>query len=243
MNKDKTIPKLWDNKVDKGGYTGTAQNLKSEIDSKISKNGDTMTGKLTFENVDSSIINSIDTSKIAGGWAYNTNAWSVNNSKIFECGISGNHLTPKFIYWGNRWNDSMLRLYLDGTVELKANNLQTTAKEVIGAINELYNQKIDKNSNSNLTCGSIRVKSQTLDVLASHNPALRCYDEKGTYLSMIGVDGTATILWNGISEKQLRLNSDGSVHFDAVNLNTTSKDVIGAINEVNGNKLNTTGVL
>lgn len=119
----------------------SANKAQSTADGKVSKSGDTINGKLRFENVDSSIINSIDTSKITGGWAHSTTAWSVNNSKIFECGIFGSQLTPQAIYWGNKWNDSTLRLYFDGSVELKAKNLQTSSKEVVEAINEL-NSKI-----------------------------------------------------------------------------------------------------
>ena len=125
MNKDKTIPKLWDNKVDKGGYTGTAQNLKSEIDSKVSKSGDTITGSLTLKSDNDAVFirTNIDRRVLMfrgdeekGSLCCFTDGVGISNKKSGKAFI----------------------LYEDGTVSLPANNLKTQSKEVVAAINEIY---------------------------------------------------------------------------------------------------------
>lgn len=123
MNKDKTIPKLWDNKVDKGGYTGTAQNLKSEIDSKVSKNGDTINGQLIVDRDNDSIVLK----------ANGEDKGSICASSIGWLGIV------------NKETGNGCVLYDDGRTSIKANNLNTQEKEVIGAINELYNNSFMSN--------------------------------------------------------------------------------------------------
>lgn len=44
---DKLLKNIFSNKLDKGEYGGSAQDLKNEVDTKVSKNGDTLNGILT----------------------------------------------------------------------------------------------------------------------------------------------------------------------------------------------------
>lgn len=105
--------KLFDEKLDKGTYSGNAGNLKAEIDGKVSKSGDTITGALT--------ISSSTYSEVV-----------FNGSKQAAVGYS---VDGKFAYL--RSTGTGLRMYENNTATLQANNLNTKKKEVVAAINEL----------------------------------------------------------------------------------------------------------
>ena len=211
MNKDKTIPKLWDNKVDKGGYTGTAQNLKSEIDSKVSKNGDTMTGTLSVDTKESNNI----VLKYGGDY---TAAITVSQ---------------EYLSFWNEKSKRDLTMYNNGNTIIKANNLTTSSKEVIGAINELNSNKFDK------TGGTINGKTVVVGDLIAKNK-LSSYpghlildndsgDVKGGYY--VEPDSSVTVK-NYTSNKVMSLCSNGSAVFEASNLQTNAKEVVSAINEL-----------
>lgn len=106
--------KLFDEKLDKGTYSGNAGDLKAEIDNKVSKSGDTMTGILTIgaPKYPKIIFNNIERAAVG----YNAD----NKAAYFRAA-----------------NGTGLNIYENNTATLQANNLNTKNKEVIAAINEL----------------------------------------------------------------------------------------------------------
>jgi microcystin-dependent protein len=72
--------------------------------------------------------------------------------------------------------------------------------------------------------GSISIRNDT-------NPVVNFDTATGSYQGFVGRQPDSIILYNNISKKYISLGDDGSGVFHATNLNTTSKEVIGAINE------------
>lgn len=95
------------------------------------------------------------------------------------------------------------------------------------------------NSSGGEINGSLTLKGtpNLLNLKTNGNAAMRIYDDSGNYEAMYGMDQKSAIVWNGLSNTQLRLNSDGTTTLDACNLKTNTKEVIGAINELNENKM------
>lgn len=110
-------------KLDKGGYGGDAQDLKNEIDGKVSKSGDTMTGDLIIDKPSNSTQHILlrTAGQNRGEFFYNSNS--------------------KQIVVYNNTNRHSLRIGDDGKTYLYADNLDTNAKEVIAAINEVHKDK------------------------------------------------------------------------------------------------------
>lgn len=112
-DKIKTAQGTADNKLDKDGYSGTAQSLKNEIDGKVSKIGDTINGVLTINN------NTSNQLKIA-------------MNSVIKGEVDAH---PDGIILYNNKSKQHLKLFDNGRVYIGANNLDTETKEVIGAIN------------------------------------------------------------------------------------------------------------
>lgn len=78
-----------------------------------------------------------------------------------------------------------------------------------------------------------------LDTTDSNNG--RSYDisfrRKGDEKGQIGATNGKIFLWNRKSNKSIDLNDNGTVSIPASNLQTNSKEVVGAINEINSSKL------
>lgn len=121
-NKIAVVQYLMDDKLDKGTYSGNATTLKADIDNKVSKSGDTMTGVLTISNSKYPEV-------------------IFNNSELAAVGYS---VGGKSAYLRAAKGTSGLSIYSDNTAKLQANNLNTKNKEVVAAINELNDNKLDK---------------------------------------------------------------------------------------------------
>lgn len=122
---DETLTNLNNNKLDKGTYSGNATTLKAEIDKKVSKSGDTMTGTLTISKSGYSEVVFNDIALAAVGYS-----------------VDGN-----FAYL-RAARDTGLIIYENNTAKLQANNLNTKNKEVVAAINELNDNKLNKGTYS-----------------------------------------------------------------------------------------------
>lgn len=115
-NKIAVVQYLMDDKLDKGTYPGNAGDLKAEIDGKFSKYGGAILGSISVRNDNSPVVN-FDT---ATGSYQGFVGRQSNSIKLY------NNISEKFISLGD-----------DGSGVFHATNLNTTSKEVIGAINEI----------------------------------------------------------------------------------------------------------
>lgn len=106
--------------------------VKNKIDGKISKNGDTMTGNLAISKDGDTRITFKDT--------------STKTTKLELVRTANDD-----IYLENYTTRKYLKLKADGSTELMADNLNTTSKEVIGAINEMNDTKIAKTTKITVT--------------------------------------------------------------------------------------------
>ena len=115
-NTNVTLKNLESNKLNKGTYPGKASDLKTEIDGKVNRAGDTMLAMLNFqgENIGVSFLKK---DKTYVGSIYGTE--------------TGN------VYIKNLLSNKNIVLYNDGTATYPAENLNTTSKEVIAALNEV----------------------------------------------------------------------------------------------------------
>ena len=107
-----TIPKDWD----------SAEKIKSKVEEKVSKTGDILSGVLKFTN-SYDIVSSIDPK---------------SESNRFSLGYDTH---SKCLYLYNNKSQKYLRLYDNGEARIDSSDLNTSSKEVIGAINELFNNK------------------------------------------------------------------------------------------------------
>lgn len=116
---DETLTNLNNNKLDKGTYTGDAGDLKAEIDGKFSKSGGFLSGSISIRNDTNPVVN-FDT---ATGSYQGFVGRQPDSIRLY------NNISKKFISLGD-----------DGSGVFHATNLNTTSKEVVGAINELDKQ-------------------------------------------------------------------------------------------------------
>ncbi|HBJ77938.1 hypothetical protein [Fusobacterium sp.] len=116
---DETLTNLSNNKLDKGTYPGDAGDLKAEIDGKVSKSGGALSGNISIRNDTNPVVN-FDT---ATGSYQGFVGRQSNSIRLY------NNISKKIISLGD-----------DGSGVFHATNLNTTSKEVVGAINELDEQ-------------------------------------------------------------------------------------------------------
>ena len=114
---NKTLDNLSNNKLDKGTYSGNAGDLKAEIDGKFSKSGGGLSGSISIRNDTNPVVN-FDTA---------TGSYQGFVGRQPDSIILYNNISKKYISLGD-----------DGSGVFHATNLNTTSKEVIGAINENY---------------------------------------------------------------------------------------------------------
>ena len=199
-NKIAVVQYLMDDKLDKGTYSGNASNLKSEIDKKVSKSGDTMTGTLTISNskYPEIVFNNLDIAAV------------------------GYDVDGKLAYLRSKINTKGLKLHEDDTATLQANNLNTKNKEVVAAINELNDNKLNKSGGTitgKLIISALRYPEVVFDADAS---------------AAVGYDNESKVAYlrTAISTG-LKIYKDNTATLQANNLNTKNKEVVAAINELN----------
>ena len=147
----------------------------------------------------------------------------------------------------NKTSSSGIRFKDDGNVTIEgktltaqANNLQTSAKDVVGAINELNSNKLS------LSGGTMRGHADMLklDTSKASDSAYIKFLNNGVEKGWMGKGSSSTdsiAIHNSTSNKGMTFRHDGSTLIDATNLKTTSKEVVGAINELLTSKLSVDG--
>ena len=160
------INELFDNKLEKGGYTGTAQNLLTEISKIASKSvlGRIIIGKGI--SVDSSGRTSI----------VSKNDGIIVNENDIQLDTVDNVTTDS----GTKPLSARQGKKLEENKQNKNDNtLKTTAKNIVGAINELFSEKANKahsHGNSEITdIDASKIKTGTIDISRLPQAALeRC---------------------------------------------------------------------
>ena len=127
-----------DNKLEKGTYPGTAKGIKNEIDGKVSKAGDTVSGNLIMTGTSPIEIN---VSNFTGTWGRGIN-YIKNGNVIGTIGALGNDSGLTHLYMSHGTGEPELEV-LDGDVIILSTRLNTSVKELVGAINELNNKKME----------------------------------------------------------------------------------------------------
>lgn len=147
------LENLIGNKLNHGGYSGTGQALKNEIDNKINKTGGTITGNLT----------------ISTGYQP-TLCFNVKNS--LKGGIYG-EVDALIMY--NEIAQTYFHLKDNGDTTISAKNLKTNSKEIVSAINEIKDKKLE---NGGFT-GTAKNLSDEINKKASGNTLGRVLIGKG----------------------------------------------------------------
>lgn len=134
----KTAFLMESDKLKKGTYTGDAGDLKTDIDGKVSKAGDTVSGNLTMTGT---APIEIDVSSFTGSWSRGIN-YVKNGAIIGTIGALGNNTGLTHLYMSHGVGEPELEI-LDGDVVILSTRLNTNTKELVGAINELNNKKME----------------------------------------------------------------------------------------------------
>ena len=116
---------------------------KKTADGKVSKSGDTMSGSLIVKDSQDPFTALYTRDMLVGGFARGYKV-SIDGKSVAEFGVRGNSGVEEYVYIGSSWENVRLLLHSNGKSQLKANNLKTTNKEVVEAINELNNNKLNK---------------------------------------------------------------------------------------------------
>lgn len=74
--------------------------------------------------------------------------------------------------------------------------------------------------------------SNSISINNDTNPIVKFNTATGSYQGFVGRQSNSIRLYNNISTKYISLGDDGTGIYPATNLNTTSKEVVGAINEL-----------
>lgn len=116
---------------------------KKTADGKVSKSGDTMSGSLIVKDSQDPFTALYTRDMLVGGFARGYKV-SIDGKSVAEFGVRGDSGVEEYVYIGSSWENVRLLLHSNGKSQLKANNLKTTNKEVVEAINELNNDKLNK---------------------------------------------------------------------------------------------------
>ncbi len=131
----------------------------------------------------------------------------------------------------NNTKGGAVSLFDDGTTKITAKNLNTSSKEAISAVNELNSKKADL-TGSTFT-GLVAVKKDTDgEAMVALNSA---YGNGDIYS---GGSAKGVGFRNRTSGVSIFLSDSGETKIAAKNLNTISKEVVSAINELNSGKEN-----
>lgn len=135
---NETLTDLDNNKLDKGTYPGDAGTLKTEIDGKVSKDGDTVSGNLKMTGT---APIEIDVSSFTGSWSRGIN-YVKDKAIIGTIGALGNNTGLTHLYMSHGTGEPEIKV-LDGDVVILSTRLNTSAKELVGSVNELNNKKME----------------------------------------------------------------------------------------------------
>ena len=121
----------------------------SSWNNKLDKTGGNMTGSITFKDTSRPINFEYNFGDSTGEWSRGI-YWKNNGTELSTIGVYGRASEYLYTYIGRDYNDTNVKFYPNKNLELKANNLNTTSKEVVGAINELNINKLTKSTNNRL---------------------------------------------------------------------------------------------
>lgn len=168
---------------------------------KVSKNGDTMNGALKIDTEYQPTLNFKINGIDKGGVYGDTNSLSIYNP-----------IASTFIH-----------MYDNGNTTIHAKNLNTSSKEVIGAINELNSKKADLTGSTFTDLVAVKKDTNGEAMVALNSK----YGNGDIYS---GGSAKGVGFKNRTSGKGLFLGDDGSVKLEANNLEGDTKNVIEAIN-------------
>lgn len=228
FNKEKTSEYKSGGDAEKLFTQEGANSLYKLVENKVSKSGDTITGQLV---INGSNANQLEI-QVNGKNVGRVYAGTDNGTGLYNL-ITGN----------------IMKLHGDGSATIQANNLHTSSKEVIAAINEINSNKVSK-SGDNIS-GSLRSTNVQSPFIANYTTPhlsgifargyqVRIDDVTKSEFGVYGNDKKAeyTYLGSSYEDPALRLYHDGNLYLRAQNLTTNNKEVVKAINEVN-NKADT----
>lgn len=175
-----------------------AGHAQSTADGKVSKNGDTMTGGLRTIDVEYPLIANYTSSNLSGGFARGYEI-RIDNATKSEFGVFGRNGKEEYTYLGSDYADPALRLYHDGTLYLRAKNLKTNHKEVVGAINEVNNKVDTKLSKNDFAGNPILWSGASYNVTAALPGDVQSLDDV-LYLQVFGGNDCGTIDGKFLSE-------------------------------------------
>lgn len=214
----------------------TSKAVKTLNDNKVNKSGDTITGLLQTTAPSNAV-------KIMSN---NNQAqyieWTKNNVRKVIYGFESANSNDKFSL--NGYNNTFLDIsgFTSLTARLAYADLGNALRLGYGKnfanispennnvkALKFFNESVGANAYFNLESNGTLV----LDTTDSNNG--RSYDisfkRKGDERGQIGATNGKVFLWNRKSNKSIDLNDDGTVSIPSNNLRTSSKDLVGAINE------------
>lgn len=209
-------------KLNKGTYEGDADDLKIEIDGKLPLSGGEMNGNI-HNNMHSNT---------EGLYSFTRHA--ALKPETFVGGIKANWFSDTATFGIIRSGSTQL---LNNCLKLKLNDVlydvyhsgyddsgfTTSNKTIKGAINEINSHKVSKSGDT---------MNGSLVISTSYQPTIR-FDVGGVNKGGVYGENNALIMYNPIARTFLHMYDNGDTTLGAKNLNTNSKEVITAINELN----------
>ena len=137
-------------------------------------------------------------------------------------------------------NDNNIQLNVYDGVDSSSTTRAGSAKAVKAAYDKANNALPKTGGTVN---GWIRIVDGKLEIKRDGYPEVAFYKQSSESGGAVGyaTSSNKTYLRSSSSSNILYLSDDGTVSFGAINLDTNSKDVIEAINELNTNKFDKTG--
>ena len=135
--------------MDNGHSYLTAYNLQTKEKEVISAINSIETNKLDKNNggyvegetrFNKSLNVDMNSGQIAvGGFAYGYTI-SIDRDTKYMVGVHGDNGIIDKMYIGKAWDNPTIEMFVDGSTNIKASNLRTSSKEVVGAINEIFSK-------------------------------------------------------------------------------------------------------
>lgn len=233
-------------KTDKGGYEGTANDIKELVDTKadasslssyVRKSGETITGVLKTTKPDVAMEFSSTTSQAQ------YMQFKKGSSRKVYMGFPAANDQNKFSIFGedNAW------LEVGGFANLKARlNFLELGQQLrlghgagVASISpednstktlRFFNDSVGQNSFFNLeSMGTLEFNTKD----SNNNRAFDIkFKRKGANKGSIGYTSGKIFMHNASSQKTIELRDNGHASYPAMNLNTDAKEIVGAINEL-----------
>ena len=207
-------------KIDKGGYSGNAKNLDDDIKKRLIQG--------TIPNSLNSAEKIVAALQGNGGLRFDENLLYLNDSGTKKKGF----------YYLDKLKNGIFECLEQTTVTV---NDSSKFKDISNKSNS------DRLDNLSKNYGEVQKKvSKTGDTMTGNLVISKGGDTRVTFrdastktakLELVRTADDDIYLENYTTKKYLKLKADGSTELMADNLETESKEVIGAINELNSNKI------